>query len=146
MNIEEFYAQMQSEPLAPFEPFAWYNEDGDSWEVFLEPGQFIVDRIDPLVSIRTAFEDRTHIKGFVLKNLRKHLPEELRQVIFCNQPSALSLRLVLSGWIFEAEFRLVKENQANLPDRTPSVSTKVLSEVMGQFPDLQLRVVGAGQC
>ena len=59
--LSEFVAGL--EPFDPdrFRPFAWYNGDGDTLEIALEPGPYVIQRFDALISVRFSRTDPTRI-------------------------------------------------------------------------------------
>jgi len=67
-TTEDLYA-MFGEPVETFEPFAFYNPDGDCVEFFAKSEKYYGKRIDDYVTVYLSFET-DEIIGSVIKNIR----------------------------------------------------------------------------
>jgi len=74
MTKNDIYA-MFGEPVEVFEPFAFYNADGDCVEFFAKGEKYYGQRVDDYVTVYRSFETK-EIIGSVIKNVRA-LCEEL---------------------------------------------------------------------
>lgn len=65
-------------PVEHFEPFAFYNTDGDCIEFFVSQDDYFAERIDDYLTLYLDM-DTEQIVGFVVKNVKRILDRLSRQ-------------------------------------------------------------------
>ena len=72
--LSEQFDEIVGETVDRFEPFAYYNPDGDCIEFFIAGEMYYGERIDDFVTVYRDIDTEVII-GFVLKNIKKIFKE-----------------------------------------------------------------------
>jgi hypothetical protein len=126
-----------------FHPCAWYNHDGDAWEIYLSPEPHVAERVDTLFSVFVSNADREKVTGFVIKNIRKHFgPTGLNQILF--DAGRASVRLLLCGALIAQEVEYRKENKPLPPTDRADRIRDILVNLGDMEVDLQNPPIASG--
>ena len=134
--FDEVMHSLEARPQeAAFRPCAWYNPDGDAWEIYLTPEPHVAERVDPLFTVLVADADRNRVVGVVIKNIKKHFGPAGLTSALCATGHA-TVRLLLQGALFAHEYNLIRH-----PDRRSSASQPNASrvqEILDQVGDVEV--------
>ena len=110
-------------------PYAWYNREGDALEVYLEEGEGVAESVDPLVTVVVSKQNRTQVIGFVLKRLKQHFIDSLRQVKF--QAGSARIRFLLYDTARLREISFMRDPSCPQGDRAPKMTTDDMIRLYG---------------
>lgn len=130
-------ALTSASPAGAFRPCAWYNADGDAWEIYLSPEPHLAERVDALFTVLVSEADRDKVVGVVIKNIRKHFgPAGLTEVL-CKVERA-TVRLLVQGALFAQEFSLIRQT-SNRPPSGLAGDARV-QEIIAQVGDIEVEL------
>lgn len=100
-------------PREPFEPFAWFNELGDSLEIYLAPRPHVAERVNSLLTVFVDEDDPERVVGLVIKQVRKHLGGPFGAVLDVGRAS---VRGIVCSAIASYEVDLTRKPKAKIPE------------------------------
>ncbi len=106
MRLEDAFEELERDAKGVGEPpFAWFNPDGDTLEVYFEAGPRLAERVDDLISVFVSAEDESRVVGLAIKNITKHFGASGIKGAFL-APGKAKLAALIAGAHFALGYRL----------------------------------------
>lgn len=128
-TFDDFVAELETvKPPKKFEPFAWYNAQGDSLEIYLSADHHVSERVNGLFTVFVAADDRDRVVGLAIKNIQQHFGENVKEILV--NVGRATINLLVHGALTGVEIHRLKKQRSKAATASSAASKPKPSDRM----------------